>query len=49
MRVFTTCRDAAGPVVGVQKAIDAGLIPGPRTFFDNHYIVVWGTSIGILV
>ena len=32
MRGFTTCRDAAGNVVGVQKAIDQGLIPGPRMY-----------------
>ncbi len=32
MRGFTTCRDAAGPVVGVQQAIDRGLIVGPRIY-----------------
>ena len=32
MRGFTTCRDAAGPVAGVQRAIDEGLIPGPRIY-----------------
>ena len=32
MRGFTTCRDAAGPVAGVQRAIDEGLISGPRIY-----------------
>jgi len=32
MRGFTTCRDAAGPVFGVKRAIDEGLIPGPRIY-----------------
>jgi imidazolonepropionase-like amidohydrolase len=30
MRGFTTARDAGGPVFGVKRAIDTGLIPGPR-------------------
>ena len=32
MRGFTTCRDAAGPTVGVSRAIDDGLIIGPRMY-----------------
>jgi imidazolonepropionase-like amidohydrolase len=32
MRGFTTVRDAAGPVFGVKRAIDEGLIPGPRIY-----------------
>lgn len=29
---FTTCRDVGGPVFGAKRAIDAGLIPGPRIY-----------------
>lgn len=32
LRGFTTSRDAAGPVFGVRRAIDEGLIPGPRIY-----------------
>jgi len=32
MRGFTTCRDAAGPVAGVKRAIDDGLTIGPRMY-----------------
>ena len=32
MRGFTTARDAAGPVIGLRKAIDAGHVPGPRIY-----------------
>jgi imidazolonepropionase-like amidohydrolase len=30
MRGFTSIRDMAGPSFGLKKAIDAGLVPGPR-------------------
>jgi len=32
MRGFTTARDAAGPVIGLRKAIDAGHVKGPRIY-----------------
>ena len=32
MRGFTTARDAGGPVMGLRRAIDEGLIPGPRIY-----------------
>lgn len=30
MRGFTTARDAGGPVFGLKRAIDTGVVPGPR-------------------
>jgi imidazolonepropionase-like amidohydrolase len=32
MRGFTTVRDAGGPVFGLKRAIDSGLVPGPRIY-----------------
>jgi imidazolonepropionase-like amidohydrolase len=32
LRGFTTARDAAGPVIGLRKAIDAGHVEGPRIY-----------------
>ncbi len=32
MRGFTTVRDVGGPVFGIKKAIDEGLLEGPRIF-----------------
>lgn len=32
MRGFTTIRDAGGPVFGLKRAIDTGLLPGPRIY-----------------
>jgi len=32
MRGFTTVRDMAGPTFGIKRAIDAGVIPGPRVY-----------------
>ncbi|MBG9378761.1 amidohydrolase family protein [Panacibacter sp. DH6] len=32
MQGFTTFRDLAGPAFGLQKAIDRGLVPGPRIY-----------------
>jgi len=40
MRGFTTVRDVGGSVFGIKKAIDEGVIPGPR-------ILTSGTHIGI--
>lgn len=31
-RGFTTIRDAGGPVFGLKKAIDTGVLPGPRIY-----------------
>ena len=41
MRGFTTSRDAGGNVVGVQKAIDQGLIPGPRIYPSQAAIGIY--------
>ncbi len=38
LRGFTTVRDAGGPVWGLKKAIDEGLIAGPRIFPSNAFI-----------
>jgi imidazolonepropionase-like amidohydrolase len=32
LRGFTTVRDCGGPVFGLKRAIDEGLLPGPRIF-----------------
>ncbi len=32
MRGFTSVRDAGGPTFGLKKAIDEGVIPGPRVW-----------------
>jgi len=32
MQGFTTVRDVGGPVFGLKRAIDMGLVPGPRIF-----------------
>ena len=31
MQGFTTARDMGGPVFGLKRAIDDGLVPGPRS------------------
>ncbi len=38
MRGFTTVRDAGGPVMGLKRAIDEGVVPGPRIFPCNAFI-----------
>jgi imidazolonepropionase-like amidohydrolase len=40
MRGFTTVRDVGGPVFGLKKAIDSGLIAGPRIFPSGAMITV---------
>ena len=35
MRGFTTVRDVGGPAFGLKKAIDSGLIAGPRIFLQG--------------
>jgi imidazolonepropionase-like amidohydrolase len=39
---FTTVRDACGIDVGINKAIERGLIKGPRTFFADKMITKTG-------
>ncbi len=41
MRGFTTCRDAAGNVAGTRRAIDEGLIPGPRIYPSQAAIGIY--------
>ena len=36
LRGFTTVRDAAGADYGLARAIEAGLIAGPRLFYSGH-------------
>ncbi len=35
---FTAARDMGGPTVGLKRAIDAGLIPGPRIYPSGAFI-----------
>ena len=42
MRGFTTVRDVGGPVFGLKRAIDTGLIAGPRIFPSGAFITVTG-------
>ncbi|MFP7673451.1 amidohydrolase family protein [Marivita sp. S0852] len=37
-RGFTTIRDTAGPGFGIKKAVDAGMIPGPRMYLSGTLI-----------
>ncbi|MEO1938729.1 MAG: amidohydrolase family protein [Sulfurimonas sp.] len=38
LRGFTTVRDAGGPVGGLKRAIDEGIVPGPRILPSNAFI-----------
>ena len=38
MRGFTSVRDLGGPVFGLKRAIDSGLIPGPRIWPSGAFI-----------
>ncbi len=38
LRGFTTVRDAGGPVFGIKRAVDEGLIPGPRIYPSGAFI-----------
>ncbi len=40
MRGFTTVRDLGGPVFGLKRAIDEGLLPGPRIYPSGAVITV---------
>ena len=41
-RGFTTIRDAAGADYGLARAIDAGLVDGPRLFYSGHALTQTG-------
>jgi imidazolonepropionase-like amidohydrolase len=40
MRGFTTVRDVGGPVFGLKRAIDAGIVEGPRIYPSGAMITV---------
>lgn len=40
MRGFTTVRDVGGPAFGLKRAIDEGLVPGPRIFPSGAMITI---------
>ena len=40
MRGFTTVRDVGGPAFGLKRAIDEGLVPGPRIYPSGAVITV---------
>jgi imidazolonepropionase-like amidohydrolase len=42
MRGFTTVRDLGGPVFGLKRAIDAGIVKGPRIYPSGAMISVTG-------
>lgn len=42
MRGFTTVRDMGGPSFGLKRAIDEGVIPGPRIYPSGALITVTG-------
>jgi len=42
MRGFTTIRDLGGPAFGLKRAIDEGLLPGPRIYPSGAVITVTG-------
>jgi imidazolonepropionase-like amidohydrolase len=42
MRGFTTIRDMGGPAFGLKRAIDEGLVPGPRIYPSGAVITITG-------
>ncbi|MCA6106534.1 metal-dependent hydrolase family protein [Bradyrhizobium cenepequi] len=42
MRGFTTVRDMGGPSFGLKRAIDEGLVPGPRIYPSGAMITITG-------
>ena len=42
LRGFTTIRDMGGPVFGLKRAIDEGLLPGPRLYPSGAIITITG-------
>jgi len=44
MRGFTTVRDMGGPAFGLKRAIDEGLVAGPRIYPSGAMITITGGS-----
>ena len=42
MRGFTTIRDMGGPSFALKRAIDEGLLPGPRIYPSGAMITITG-------
>jgi imidazolonepropionase-like amidohydrolase len=42
MRGFTTVRDVGGPTFGLKRAIDLGIVPGPRIYPSGALITITG-------
>jgi imidazolonepropionase-like amidohydrolase len=42
MRGFTTVRDMGGPSLGLKRAIDEGILPGPRIFPSGALLTITG-------
>jgi len=42
MRGFTTVRDMGGPSFGLKRAIDSGIVPGPRIYPSGAMLTVTG-------
>jgi imidazolonepropionase-like amidohydrolase len=42
MRGFTTVRDVGGPSFGLKRAIDEGIVPGPRIYPSGAMITITG-------
>jgi imidazolonepropionase-like amidohydrolase len=42
LRGFTTIRDMGGPVFGLKRSIDEGLLPGPRIYPSGAVITITG-------
>ena len=42
MRGFTTVRDVGGPIFGLKRAIDLGIVPGPRIYPSGAMITITG-------
>jgi imidazolonepropionase-like amidohydrolase len=42
MRGFTTVRDMGGPTFGLKRAIDRGIVPGPRIYPSGAMLTVTG-------
>ena len=38
LRGFTTLRDTGGPAYGIARAVDEGILPGPRIYPSGHFI-----------
>jgi imidazolonepropionase-like amidohydrolase len=45
MRGFTTVRDMGGPSFGLKRAIDEGLVPGPRIYPSGAMITITGGQL----